>query len=280
VKRRHFLAGASGLAFAPGLSWGAAPDNALYEGILQKALELSPESATGLGLDTGRRAGFKHQLDDRSGAHRYNFYDAVVEAAPAVTARATLPGTPDAIFRATALWLGQTMQQFRRFAYGGAGGNSYPVAYVVSQVSGAYQALPDFLGTQHVIESKDDAEAYLDRLAAFGPAIDQETEHVRADAGRGVAPPSFIIDRTITQLEGFQKAEHGPKAGLVASLVRRAEEKKLAGDWHTRAQRLVDGPIAAAAARQIAALQSLRKTARDAAGVGVLPDGQEFYRCA
>jgi uncharacterized protein (DUF885 family) len=274
-----FLAGASALALAPSLS-RAEPrvGDELYDGILDKALALSPETATALGLDKGARAALKHKLDDRSEAHRYNFYDAIIEAEPALKARAASPGSRDAIFRGTALWLAQTMEPFRRFSYGGAGGNAYPVAYVVSQVSGAYQALPDFLDTQHVIETKEDAETYLDRLNEFGPILDQETAHVRADAGRGVTPPGFILERTIAQLESFQKEQSGAAAGLVKSLVRRAAERKLAGDWAARAQRLVDGPIAEAAGRQLAALQDLHKAPREAAGVGALPDGQAFYQ--
>jgi uncharacterized protein (DUF885 family) len=176
-----------------------------------------------------------------------------------------------------ALSLAEMSRPFRGFAYGGVGGFGYPVANVVTQVSGAYQAIPDFLVTQHTIATAEDAQAYLDRLAAFATAIDEETAHVRADAGRGVTPPGFLIDRTLSQLKSFQAEQHGPAAPLVRSLADRAAGKHIAGDWAGRAQPIVDGPIAAAIARQVAALQVLRPHARETAGVGALPDGQAYY---
>src|SRR5437870_3096512 len=62
----------------------------------------------------------------------------------------------------TVRWAAEIASEFRRFAYGGVGGYAYPVPYVVSQLSGAYQAVPDFLDSQHTIETRADCEAYLD----------------------------------------------------------------------------------------------------------------------
>src|SRR5690606_2810503 len=71
----------------------------------------------------------------------------------------------------------------RRFPYGGQGAGS---PYVLSQINGAYQELPDFLATQHTIETRADAEAYVARLVEFARVMDEEIEHARRDAGLGV----------------------------------------------------------------------------------------------
>jgi uncharacterized protein (DUF885 family) len=197
--------------------------------------------------------------------------------APAIAAAPSRAGARDEIFRATLLWLASATRPFTGFAYGGISVDFYPVPYVVSQVEGAYQVLPDFLDTQHRIATRGDAEAYLDRLAAFGPAMDQQTAMIRADAARGAAPPGFLIDRTLSQLASFQTDQHGPGAGLVTSLAQRAAAKGITGNWGAKAQALVDGEIAAATARQIATLESLRPGAREAAGVRDLPDGEAYY---
>ncbi|MBV8683508.1 MAG: DUF885 family protein, partial [Caulobacteraceae bacterium] len=249
----------------------------LYQAAFDALLQRSPETATAYGFDTGPRAGLKQRLDDRSPDNRLGLYQAIVDAAPGISRAPSHSGPRDEIFRATALWLAEAVRPFAGFRYGAMSGSTYPVPYVVSQTEGAYQGLPDFLDTQHVIADRADAEAYLDRLAAFGPAMDQQTEKMKLDAAAGAAPPDFLLDRTISQLQSFQTLQHGPGAPLVASLVRRAREKGIAGDWSPRAQQLVDGPIAAAAARQIALLQGLRPGARQAAGVGALPDGAAFY---
>ncbi len=229
-----------------------------------------------MGLDTGVHAALKAKLDDGSAANRLGIYQAVVDAAPAL-AKVSASGPRDAIFRATLLWLAQAARPFASFPYGAVSVDSYPVPYVVSQVEGAYQALPDFLATEHTIDTHDDAEAYLDRLNAFGPAMDQQTEVMRADAAAGAAPPGFLLDATLTQLRQFQNDQNGPGAGLVASLARRTAAKGIAGDWATRAQAIVDGQIATAAQKQIALLTSLRTGARDTAGVQALPGGDIYY---
>jgi uncharacterized protein (DUF885 family) len=197
--------------------------------------------------------------------------------APAIAAAPSRAGARDEIFRATLLWLASATRPFTGFAYGAISVDFYPVPYVVSQVEGAYQVLPDFLDTQHRIATRGDAEAYLDRLAAFGPAMDQQTAMIRADAARGAAPPGFLIDRTLSQLASFQTDQHGPGAGLVTSLAQRAAAKGITGNWGAKAQALVDGEIATATARQIATLESLRPGAREAAGVRDLPDGEAYY---
>jgi uncharacterized protein (DUF885 family) len=274
MDRRSFLAGSAAAGLAPQVAFGAPADP--YAPVLEAVLRLSPETATGLGLDQGARSALKHRLDDRSDAHRMSYFDAILAAAPRL--RAAPASSPrDDIFRQTVVWLAEAVQPFRGFAYGGVSGYSYPVPYVVSQVTGSYQTIPDFLDTQHTIETREDAQAYLDRLQAFPVALDQETEKARADAGRGAAPPAVIIERALSQLRSFQAGQHGPGAGLVTSLARRTGEKRIAGDWAGRAQALVDGPIAAAAARQVALLESLKPTARAVVGALALPDGEAYY---
>src|SRR6185437_13607097 len=47
----------------------------------------------------------------------------------------------------------------RRFNYGTGGS-----PYVVSQITGAWQDAPDFLASQHTIDTRADCEAYIARL--------------------------------------------------------------------------------------------------------------------
>ena len=158
--------------------------------------------------------------------------------------------------------------------------DGYPIPYVLSQLTGSYQSVPDFLDSQHKIETRADAEAYVARLEAFARNIDLEVDHARADAGRGVVPPAFILDKTLTQTRNL-RGERGEEAGLVRSLVRRAREKNIAGDWGRQAAAIVDGRIAAALDRQIALLTELRRGAGTNPAAGRLPDGERFLRaCA
>jgi uncharacterized protein (DUF885 family) len=278
IDRRGVLAAGAALVAAGGARAIAPADTRqLYGATLEGVLKRSPETATSYGLDTGPRATLKHRLDDRSADNRLGLYQAIVDFAPGIARAPSHSGPRDEIFQATVAWLVQAVRPFAGFTYGAMSVSTYPVPYVVSQTEGAYQVLPDFLDTQHVIATGDDAQAYLDRLAAFGPAMDQQTAKARADAAAGAAPPAVLLDRAISQLESFQALQRGGGAPLVVSLARRAREARIAGDWAADAQNLVDGPIAAAAARQVALLRELRPGAREVAGVGALPNGGAYY---
>jgi uncharacterized protein (DUF885 family) len=139
------------------------------------------------------------------------------------------------------------------------------VPYVVTQLTGAYQSTPDFLASQHPIESAADAEAYLSRLEAFAGELRHETLRVRDDLARGLVPPDFIGDKTLTQLR-LLRGQSGAASGLVRSIVKRTAEKGIPGEWGARAARIVDGPLASALDEQILAVGALRGRAAQETG--------------
>ena len=84
-----------------------------------------------------------------------------------------------------------------RFAFVGVDSYDYPVPYVLSQLTGCYQKVPDALDTKHVIETKADAEAYLARLTDFAKAMNDETARAKENAALGLIPPDFILDKAL-----------------------------------------------------------------------------------
>ena len=254
----------------------AAKLNALLDDFMQRNLKRSPETATGLGLDKGALAGEKSLLDDRSlaasAADKLENFTRQKELS-AIDRRA-LTGMDAVNYDVVAYVQDVQAEADKQFHYGGSGSGA---PYIVSQLSGAYQQVPDFLDTQHSIETKADAEAYLARVAAFAKAMDQETEQVRHDAGLGVIPPDFVIDTTLKQMKSF--ADTGAdKATLVSSIATRAKAKGIDGDWAARATKLYDGEVLPALHRQMAELTSLRARATHEAGVAHLPQGEAYYR--
>ena len=75
--------------------------------------------------------------------------------------------------------------------------------------------------SQHGIETRTDAGAYLARLEAFARVMDEEVERVRRDVGLGVVPPDFAIDGALVGM----KLLHAPadRSTLVTSLAERAK---------------------------------------------------------
>lgn len=115
----------------------------------------------------------------------------------------------------------------RAFPFGKADTSS---PYVLSQRHGAYLQLED-----RAVSAADKARR-----------LDEETDRLRAEAARKVAPPRFVLDSVLES------------------------ERAL--------QRTASPEIAAALGRQIKALASLRAGAGDSPGVWRLPGGEDYYR--
>ncbi len=180
----------------------------------------------------------------------------------------------DAVNLATVLYDGVTTNiGLDHYRFGNTGS---PNPYRISQLGGSYRDIPDFLDTIHGIETTADAEAYLSRLDAFGDLLDQETALVTEDFARGIVPPDFVIDRTLTQMNaGLEPAP--ADSGLVTSLTRRAGEAGLEGDWAARATTIVSDKVYPALRRQLALFEQARPTARHDAGVWALPHAEGYY---
>lgn len=287
MDRRGFLA--SGVALAacralqaraldsPAPATAAGRARALYDEIFERLLEASPQTATTLGLDTGARASLRTRLDDRSPAGRWNTLGPLARAAPRLAAidAADLAGRDRSDFD-TVAWMASICREVTAQPIGGVDNYGYPVPYVVSQLTGCYQSVPDFLATQHPVDSPADAEAYLARLDSFARQLQNDTLRMRAGIARGIVAPDFIVARTLVQLRAL-RSQSGDGAGLVQSLVRRTTERNITGDWSRRAARIVDGPLAAALDGQIAVVEGQRAGASHEPGVRRLPGGDAYY---
>ena len=284
LDRRAMLFATVAAAAAPGLGFAQGADGAKAEGakmqklftaFVEEFLDRSPETATSVGFDSGPRAHERAELDDRSLAAlaRYKAADVVdLDKLHAINSAILTPADKvsydvvDFVFYAN-------VKGEQTFDYDGGQLQS---PYVVSQLSGAYQGVPDFLDSQHPVKVKTDADAYLSRLAAFATALDQESERVRHDAGLGCTAPDFVIDKTLIQLKALRDAPP-ETSNLVGSLARRAKAAGIDGDWAKAAGWIYKGEVQPALTRQIDLLTSMRASAVHDAGVWRLPKGAEYY---
>jgi uncharacterized protein (DUF885 family) len=256
----------------------AAKQNALFELLVDRQLRRSPETATSLGVDKGDRAWTKSALSDFSLTAIRENGDLSAQALADLRRidRSKLAGL-DAVNYDTVEFVLTIGDAFtRRFEFNGAYGGA---PYVISQLTGAYQQLPDFLDSQHVIETRADADAYMARMEAFGRVLDQEVEVGRRDAGLGVIPADFTIDKALIQFKAMLGV--APDAApLVTSVARRAREKGIEGDYAGEAAKLYAEKVRPALERQAALLTEWRAKAVHDAGVWRLPRGEEYYRTA
>nr|WP_047168316.1 DUF885 family protein [Sphingomonas sp. Y57] len=250
--------------------------NALFDRIFNDTLDSSPEFCTALGYDKGDRAAAKSKLDDNSDAGmredlaRTKKWLAELEAFP--TAGLSEAGALNREIVGYSL-RNQTVAP-ERFAI-----DSVIRPYRIFQQGGAYFQLPDFLNDAHVINNKADCDAYLARLDALGAVLDTDTAVQKERSGRGITAPDFAIDLTIGQLERLRGTPAAENT-LVRSLVRRAEEKGIAGDFAGPAEKIVSDKIYPALDRQIALMKQLRVTTAPGSGVWRLRDGEAIYAAA
>ena len=267
LNRRHLLAATASAASLGALPARArtaeapAPALALYDQIFEGMLAADPLNASGLGLDKDARAPLKSRVGDRSQAGRMGSFQPLIDARPALKAidRSQLSGRAVTEYD-TVSWYADRCAEGARFAFVGVDSYDYPVPYVLSQLTGCYQKVPDALDTKHVIETKADADAYLARLNDFAKAMNDETARTKANAAQGLVPPDFILDKALAQMNALA-AQKGETSGLAASLGRRAADKGLGTDWGAKAAAIVDGPVAQALGQQIELLSAQRRTA-------------------
>lgn len=268
-------ASAPSLARAQAASEQATRMNALFDDMMVKLLRQSPEMATGLGLDKGDLAWTKGLLTDRSaeaiaaGAAQTRQQLAALRSID----RRALSGMDAVNYDTVEFVLAVQDEGNQKFTYAG-GGSGAP--YVLSQLTGSYQQMPDFLDTQHAIETKADADAYLQRMEGFARLMDQETLIAKRDYADGVIPPDFVIDKALIQMKSFADTPTAD-APLIKSIVRRTTEKKIEGDWAGEATKVYLNSVLPALKRQIALLESVRPKATHDAGVWRLKDGADYY---
>ncbi|MGA1805712.1 DUF885 family protein [Sphingobium sp. WW5] len=291
TSRRDFLvAGSSALALsalpARTLAQATSADaraETLLAGMAEAMLADAPETASGLGLDTGARAPLKARLGDKSPAGQARIAAHVKDRLAqlrAVDLDALSPATRTdvEVVRAAheladagfAFPFGDMAMMNSNWSYRNA-------PYAVAQNTGAFIETPDFLDANHGIATPADADAYLERLTQYAANLDGETERLKHDAGVGVVAPAFLLDKTLGQMKAVQ-GQPIDQWVPVASIARRTRDMQ--GDYAAKAQQITRTAIAPALARQAAELTRQRGLATMDAGVWKLPQGDAYYAWA
>jgi len=249
--------------------------NALLDLFADEQLAKDPEQITSLGLDHGKYAWAKSKLTEASlrRAHEFKQENAARLKRLQAFDRKSLAGSDLANYETVAYRM-ETIARTEPFDFG-----ELEQPYVVSQLTGSYASVPNFLDRQHKIANREDVDAYLERLRAFPLVLDQETERVRHDAALKVVPPDFIIDRTLEPMRSLRSVPPADSI-LSTSVATRTRDLGIAGHYGDEAARIVASAVYPALDRQAAALKDLRPSAVHAAGIGRLPQGEALYQVA
>ena len=280
--RRAFLAtsaGAALMAATPALAQTGGEDaqlRAKLDAMFETLVDDSPRFATSLGLDKGKRAALKSQLDDNSNAakaRRLERSRGWLKDLKAID-RAKLSASSKVDYDVVVYQQENAVRNGDKYKFGDVGGNFSP--YVISQQRGAYANVPDFLDSQHKVADAADAEAYLARLHAFSGAMDEDLVRQKIDVAAGVVPADFICDLAIGQMKALRD-QPAAQTILVASIAKKAKAANLPGDWEGRATKIVETEVFPALDRQIAAMRGVRTKAKPDVGAWALPGGDAYY---
>ena len=247
---------------------GSGDLNGILDRLCVDFLRESPEYATSLAVSEEQAGG--RYIDRLSDASKEAFIRNRGIAERGVQElqgldRATL-SAHDAVTYDVVLTALQNQVESARFEFGGGAGGPY----VISQLTGSYTNIPDFLASQHPITNREQTDAYLTRLSAYARVLDQETARFGEDSGAGVLPPDFAMDGAIRQLTGFAGTAPAQTV-LVSSFVSRlANVAEITAADKTalqqRAETIVRDEVLPAYRRQIEALTAARPAAAGASG--------------
>ncbi|SEI63645.1 Uncharacterized conserved protein, DUF885 familyt [Sphingobium sp. AP50] len=288
TSRRDFLvAGSSAIALSalPARALAATDTadgraEAILSDMAEAMLADAPESASGLGIDTGARVALKSRLGDKTPAGQAQIAAHVKDRLAKLRAIDLKPLSPGARTDVEVVLASHEMAAdgfafpFGDMAMMNSNWSYRNAPYAVAQNTGAFVETPDFLDSNHAIKDAADADAYLARLHAYAANLKGETERLKHDAGIGVTAPAFLLDKTLKQMATVQ-AQPIDQWVPVASIARRTRD--MPGDYAAKAQQIVRDEVAPALAAQVAELQRHRATATMDAGVWKLPQGEAYY---
>ncbi|MGV6819277.1 MAG: DUF885 domain-containing protein [Parvularcula sp.] len=275
-------AAASTAALLPASALGRSSDDA--QGVLDRALKeiltAYPESATGAGVDTGKFRKTRSRLTDRSAEGQAAIAQTVSTTLDALRKIDTDALSPDQSLNvAVVKTVYERAAEGFKFPYGdvallNSNWSYRNTPYCIAQNVGAFVEIPSFLTASHKIETRRDAEAYLDRMEAYAGQLDGETERSRADADKGVILPDFLMAKTLNQLK-TAIATPVEEWSLVTELSSHTEDMR--GRLADRAKKIATDVIRPALERQVAELKSQAPKTTSKAGVWALPDGEAYY---
>ncbi len=163
--------------------------------VLKMAFE-SPETLTSLGfLESMGITGHNAKLDDASLAKADELFVKVKNIHNTINSYENDSlSEADLLSKEIALYLLNFAKDSEKFRY-----HNYPV----NQLFGIQNGYPSFMEAQHQINSVDDVENYLSRLALVKAKFTQALEGLKLREEKGIIPPLFVIERVLDEMNTF-----------------------------------------------------------------------------
>lgn len=154
--------------------------------------------------------------------------------------------------------------------------------YPITQLYGWHNNFVNFMTTTHAVSSLQDAKYYVARLQAAGTQFEGIMAQLKLREEAGIIPPTFILEKVLTQLDGMKAAspaEHVLMTTLLPKLdgIEGLTEPERTGVIAETAQAIETVVVPAYAALEEYVKHLLTLSTNDA-GAWKLPDGGSFYK--
>jgi uncharacterized protein (DUF885 family) len=153
--------------------------------------------------------------------------------------------------------------------------------FPLDQFAGANVSIPNLMTVVHPVRTESDARNYVARLREVDDRMAEASEEAARLLGKGIRPPRFILQSTISQMQQFVGSPAGQNP-LIATFVERlnavqaltaSQRQQLTGE----ATKVVESEVYPAWRKAISLLEAQLKTATDDAGLWRYKDGAAIY---
>jgi len=281
LSRRDFglgLAGAAALTAGGAAAADLGADLTAYlDAQFEEELRMSPERLTRLG-----RKELYDRLDDRSEAAAARAIAWRRKSVAGMKAKFDPAKLPEDARTSHDMWALELERAEAAYKWRGH-------EYVLAR-GGPHTGLPNFMINQHRVDTPADMEAYVARIAAIGPALDQTLAAAEASAAAGVRMPRFAYDQSLEEVRritaGAPFDASGKDSALFADGSAKLAKLRAAGKVDAATEGRMLGALTAAMTGQmkpaydrVAAwlMADRANAAADPKGAGALPDGRAYY---
>ena len=153
--------------------------------------------------------------------------------------------------------------------------------FSLDQFDGANVRLANLMTVVHPVRTENDARNYLIRLRVIDDRLAEAIERAARGASRGILPPRFILQSTISQMRQFVSAPAAQNPLVATFADRMGGVKELTAEQRQQmrdeAARIVDTEIYPVWRKALALLESQLPKATDNAGLWRFDKGAEIY---
>ena len=161
--------------------------------------------------------------------------------------------------------------------------------YPVNQMGGLHADIPTFLINVHLVDSKSDAVAYIERLSGINKLFDQLIDNLKLREAKQIIPPQFVFPYLLNDCKSMISGQPYDKSVIMNPLLEDFTKKvnalKDVGDDEKKqliasASGSLLSSVKPAYEKLISYLTELEKKATAEDGIWKVPEGDAFYDAA